>query len=67
MSDRAKARARAADGRRLATVEISVLERGLTPCIPTRARIPAQAKPRPATRESPTASIAKLSRPRSYR
>ena len=48
-------------------VEISVLERGLTPCIPTRARMAALAMPRPATRERPTASIVRLTRPRSCR
>ena len=48
-------------------VVIRVPDRGLTPCIPTRARMAALAKPRPATRERPTASIVRLTRPRSCR
>ena len=67
MLDRAKATASAAEGKKLATVEIGVLECGLMPFIPTRARMAALVKPRPATGKSPTAGIVRLMPPRSCR
>ena len=44
-------------GRKLTTSEIRVVGRGLTPCIPTLAKIAVLANPKAARKASPTASM----------
>ena len=57
MSGKANSRASTMAGRKLTTTEMKVAGIGLMPCIPTRAKMAVLAKPSPASRERPTASM----------
>ena len=51
-SARAKTKARMSDGTKLTTTEIRVLGRGLTPCMPMRAKMAALPNPRPDNKDN---------------
>ena len=57
MSVKAKTRAKNAVGQKLTTTDNSVLDRGLMPCMPTRARMAALPNPKPDKSDSSIASM----------